>query len=161
MAISPKYVSAVRDSRLPRLFSVLSVSSAPSVLILFLPRPEAGRFFPAGKDSTSVGPFFLRKASFIRAISASLTKQIVTSESRRSSPSNTLCEKTSRGRRATRTARWRFRIMPADFLYLDLSQWLRRQFPLLPCRWPRHYRRCLPHSRRAADAPRHTPRKRE
>src|SRR5207245_9705582 len=60
-----------------------------------------------GKESTSVGPFFLRNFSFIRAISASLTRQTVRLSS--SSPSSFLTRRKndSRGGCARRAARWR------------------------------------------------------
>src|SRR6266849_9101351 len=89
-----------------------------------------------GKESTSVGPFFFRKVSFIRAISASLTRQTVRPDS--SSPSSffTWRRNNSSGRRARRTARCRFRIILAEFLFLVLYRILSLTFPLC------HSRRC-------------------
>src|SRR6266851_6685115 len=89
-----------------------------------------------GNESTSVGPFFLRNVSFIRAISASLTRQTVRLAS--SSPSSffTRRRNDSSGRRARRTARCRFRIILAEFLFLVLYRILSLTFPLC------HSRRC-------------------
>src|SRR5258707_1923222 len=105
----------------------------------------------AGKDSTSVGPFFLRNVSFNRAISASLTKQTVTPAPWNPTASCARRKDDSRGRRARRTARWRFRIIRAAFLYLVLFRILLRKFPL--CRFQ--------HFRRAADDYHHTLHRRE
>src|SRR5579872_4912811 len=154
MAISPKYLSALHGSLRVRAFSV---PSAPFVKILFFLVATARLVIRTGKDKTSVGPSFFRKASFIRAISESPTKHTVTSESRRPISRFTLFKNASRGRRATRTARWRFRIMLAGFLYPDLSLSLRRQFPCQPFRSPRRCR----NSRPAADGPYRNPHKRE
>src|SRR5207253_11180185 len=89
------------------------------------------RRMAVGKESTSVGPFFLRNISFIRAISVSLTKQTVRSTS--SSPSSffTRRRNNSSGRRAARTACCWFRIILAGFLFLVLSRTLSPSFP--PC----------------------------
>src|SRR2546429_8184849 len=99
-----------------------------------------------GKESTSVGPFFLRNVSFIRAISASLTRQTVRPTS--SSPSSffTWRRNDSSGRRTRRTARWRFRIILVAFLFLVLYWILSLAFRL--CLW-----RC---SHRAAGELHHT-----
>src|SRR2546425_1389740 len=75
-----------------------------------------------GNESTSVGPFFFRNVSFIRAISASLTRQTVTPASSKPSSFFTRRRNDSSGRRARRTARWRFTIILAGFLYLVLSR---------------------------------------
>src|SRR6267143_3181628 len=99
-----------------------------------------------GKESTSVGPFFFRKVSFIREISASLTRRTVRPAS--SSPSSffTRRRNDSRGGRARRAARWRFTIILAVFLFLDLYRILSPAFPLC-------HSRCF---RRAAGALHHT-----
>src|SRR5580704_3891829 len=104
-----------------------------------------------GNESTSVGPFFLRNASFIRAISASLTRQIVTPASCNPSWPCTRRRNDSSGRRATRTLLWRFRIILAGFLYFGLSRILSFAFPLCRCR-------CF---RRVADELHHTLHRRE
>src|ERR1700722_11500726 len=70
------------------------------------------RNFTAGKDSTSVGPRFLRKDSFIPAISASLTRQTVTWACLRSNSRRTRSKNDSKARVDKRTARWRFKIIP-------------------------------------------------
>src|SRR5712692_8206809 len=108
------------------------------------------RRLTVGKESTSVGPFFLRNFSFIRAISASLTRQTVRPVS--SSPSSffTRRRNNSSGRRARRTALWRFTIIPVVFLFLVLYRILSFAFPLC------HSRRFRP----AAGALHHTLHKR-
>src|SRR6266487_4565948 len=83
-----------------------------------------------GNESTSVGPFFFRNVSFIRAISASLTRQTVTPASSAPSSFFTRRRNDSSGRRARRTARWRFTIILAGFLYLVLSRTLSPGLPL-------------------------------
>src|SRR6266436_1006671 len=118
MATSPKY-------RAGELLALLCFSAAR-------------HSFPAGNESTSVGPFFLRNASFIRAISASLTRAIVTPDSWKPSSLCRRRRKCSSGRRASRTARCWFRIIPAEFLFLVLSRILVPGFP--PCR-SRRFRR--------------------
>src|SRR5260370_24410938 len=111
MAMSPRYSPAftVRELR---------------------PSRTALRRATMGKESTSVGPFFFRKVSFIRAISVSLTRQTVRLAS--SSPSSffTRRRNDSSGRRARRTARCRFRIILAEFLFLVLYRILSLRFPL-------------------------------
>src|SRR6267378_5141837 len=83
-----------------------------------------GRRATAGNESTSVGPFFLRNFSFIRAISASLTRQTVRLSF--SSPSSFLTRRknASSGRRASRTARCWFRIILAEFIFSVLCRTL-------------------------------------
>src|SRR5260370_24748529 len=83
-----------------------------------------------GKESTSVGPFFFRKVSFIREISASLTRRTVRPAS--SSPSSffTRRRNDSSGGCARRAARWRFTIILALFLFLVLYRILLAAFPL-------------------------------
>src|ERR1700731_2256169 len=71
-----------------------------------------GGSFTAGKDKTSVGPRFLRKDSFIPAISASLTRQTVTWACLRSNSRRTRSKNDSKARVDKRTARWRFKIIP-------------------------------------------------
>src|SRR5467141_422369 len=99
-----------------------------------------------GKESTSVGPFFFRKVSFIRAISASLTRRSGGPAS--SSPSSCFTRRrnASSGGRARPAARWRFTIILAVFLFLVLYRILLAAFP--PC-----HSRCF---RRAAGALHHT-----
>src|ERR1700675_2575499 len=119
MAISPKY--------------------SPAFFTFELSRRRTGlRRTTMGKESTSVGPFFLRNVSFIRAISASLTRQTVRPSS--SSPSSffTRRRNDSSGGRARRTPRWRFRIILAGFLFLVLYRILSLWFPL--CHWQRFRR---------------------
>ena len=70
-----------------------------------------------GKDKTSVGPLFLRNASFIRAISASLIRQTVISASPRLSSPLTRLTNSFSDSRSNRTARWRLRIISAEFLW--------------------------------------------
>src|SRR5712692_215283 len=88
-----------------------------------------------GKESTSVGPFFLRNVSFIRAISASLTRQTVRPVF--SNPSSFFARQRndSSGGRARRTARWRFRIILFVFLFLVVCRFLSLAFPFChsPC----------------------------
>src|SRR5260370_29294043 len=103
-----------------------------------------------GKESTSVGPFFLRNVSFIRAISASLTRRTIRPAPCNPSSLFTRRRKDSSGRRARRTARWRFTIILAVFLFLVLYRILSLAFPL--CR-----SRCF---RRAAGELHHTLHKR-
>src|SRR2546421_12786579 len=107
---------------------------------VFGPRPSRAAFrrTTTGKESTSVGPFFLRNVLFIRAISASLTRQTVRPAS--SSPSSVFMwrRNDSSGRRTRRTARWRFRIILVAFLFLVLYWILSLAFPL--CR-SRRFRR--------------------
>src|SRR3989440_3339275 len=120
----------------------------PAAFIVLGPRRSWTDFRRAtmGKESTSVGPFFLRNVSFIRAISASLTRQTVRPTS--SSPSSffTWRRNDSSGRRTRRTARWRFRIILVAFLFLVLYWILSLAFRL--CR-----SRCF---RRAGVALHHT-----
>src|SRR5882757_8751052 len=112
-----------------------------------------------GKESTSVEPFFLRNFSFIRAISASLTRQTV--RLAWSSPSSffTRRRNDSNGRRARRAALWRLltasrspleMFILAEFLFRVLSRIVSLAFPL--CR-----SRCF---RRAAGELHHTLHKR-
>src|SRR5882762_5708306 len=97
-----------------------------------------------GKESTSVGPFFFRKVSFIREISASLTRRTVRPAS--SSPSSffTRRRNDSSGGRARRAARWRFTIILAVFLVL---------YRILLAAFPLCHSGCF---RRAAGALHHT-----
>src|SRR5260370_31410237 len=95
-----------------------------------------GGFSAAVNDSRSVGPFFPRKHAFIRAISASLTRQIVTSAPSRPSSSQTWRRNNSSGRRVRRAVLWRLRIILAEFLLSDPSPVV---FPILfPGPWPFH-----------------------
>src|SRR5207253_854306 len=86
-----------------------------------------------GKDSTSVGPFFLRNISFIRAISASLTRQTVRPASSNPSSFFTWRRNDSSGRLTRRTVRWRFRIILVAFLFLVLYRVLSLAYLL--CHW--------------------------
>src|SRR5713226_1969210 len=96
------------------------------------------RLINIGKESTSVGPFFLRNVSFNRAISASLTKQTVTPALGIPNSSCTRRRNDSSGRRARRTARWRLLtvsrspreiFIPVEFLFLALCRISRRRSP--------------------------------
>src|SRR5260370_24865563 len=82
-----------------------------------------------GKESTSVEPFFLRNVSFIRAMSASLTRQTVRPASSNPSSCFTRRRNDSSGGRARRTTRWRFRIILFVVLFPVLFLVL---FPALP-----------------------------
>src|SRR5260370_21801677 len=116
MAISPRY--------------------SPALSVFEPRRSRTGlRRATVGKESTSVGRFFLRNVSFIRAISASLTRQTVRPAS--SSPSSffTWRRNDSSGGRARRTARCRFRIILAGFLFLVLYRILSPAFPLCHSRY--------------------------
>src|SRR5467141_94910 len=86
-----------------------------------------------GKESTSVGPFFLRNVSFIRAISASLTRQTVRPASSTPRSFFTRRRNDSSGGFARRTVRWRFRIIPVVFLFPVLCRTLSPAFPLCQC----------------------------
>src|SRR5882762_9124265 len=117
----------------------MSPKNSPAFCLLVARGNDRGlRRVAAGNESTSVGPFFLRNVSFIRAISASLTKAIVTPDPRKPSSLCRRRRKCSSGRRASRTARCWFRIIPAEFLFLVLSRILVPEFP--PCRL-RRFRR--------------------
>src|SRR6202042_1458232 len=64
-----------------------------------------------GNERTSVGPFLWRYVSFIWAMDLSLTRAIVISEPLRRSCWRTRARNASSGGLATRTVRWRFRII--------------------------------------------------
>src|SRR5260370_10484427 len=117
-------------------------------VIAFEPRRGRGgrRRTSVGTESTSVGPFFLRYVSFIRAISASLTRQTVRPAF--SNPSSFFARRrnVSSGGRARRTARWRFTIILVAFLFPVLCRTLSPAFPLCHSRG----------FRRAADELHHT-----
>src|SRR5437016_2296244 len=110
----------------------MSPRYAPDFTVFGLRRRTGLRRTTVGKESTSVGPFFMRNVSFIRAISASLTRQTVRPAS--SSPSSvfTWRRNDSSGRRTRRTARWRFTIILVAFLFLVLYGIL--SLPFLLCR---------------------------
>src|SRR6267378_319787 len=95
----------------------MSPRYSPGFTIFDPRRSRTGRRANVGKESTSVGPFFLRNFSFISAIPASLTRQTVRPASCNPSSLFTRRRKDSSGRRARRTARWRFTIILAVFLF--------------------------------------------
>src|ERR1700682_5465989 len=125
----------------------MSPRNSPAFFLLVAHSNIRGlRCAAAGNESTSVGPFFLRNISFIRAISTSLTRAIVTPDSWKPSSFCRRCRKCSSGRRASRTARCWFRIIRAEFLFLVLSRTLLSEYPLC-------HSRCFP---RAAGELHHT-----
>src|ERR1700674_396861 len=125
----------------------ISPKNSPAFCLLVARGKDRGlRRAAVGNESTSVGPFFLRNVSFIRAISASLTRAIVMPDSCKPSSLCRRRRKCSSGRRASRTARCWFRIIRAEFLVLVLSRTLVPGF--LFCR-----SRCFP---RAAGELHHT-----
>src|ERR1700722_11798983 len=82
-----------------------------------------------GKDSTSVGPFLWRNVSFMWAIAGSLPRQTVISAPCSRSCSRTRARNASSGGRATRTVRWRFRIIFKRMC--DSVNFFRLRFPWL------------------------------
>src|SRR6266576_5887827 len=88
-------------------------------------RKRTGFCFAAvGNESTSVGPCFLRKFWFKRAIPAALTKQTVMPDGFKPSSLCTRRKNDSRGRSARRTSCCCFRIILAEFLARILSRTL-------------------------------------
>src|SRR5580704_14279318 len=68
----------------------------------------------AGNESTSVGPCLSLNLRFIRAMTGSLTKQMVTLSSGKPSSRCTRSENLAKDFTANGMRRWRFKIIPAD-----------------------------------------------